>query len=152
MQKVSDAMKNMVSTVVEGLGFELVGVEFLSRNKGGNLLRVYIDHQEGITMDNCADVSHQLSGVLDVEDPIPGEYNLEISSPGLDRPLFEPHQFEQFTGHGVKLKLYVGLDGRRNFKGVIDSVNEREVVLMVDEESIKINFDDIQSARLIPEF
>ena len=94
MRKPPESLCRLVARVVEGLGYELVGVEYAARSRGGGLLRVYIDAREGIVLDDCARVSHQLSGVLDVEDPIREQYDLEVSSPGMDRPLFEREHFE----------------------------------------------------------
>lgn len=152
MHKAPETLISMVRNVVEGMDYELVGVEYISRNKGGNLLRVYIDTEGGVVMEDCAAVSHQLSGVLDVEDPIQGEYSLEISSPGMDRPLFELAQFERFIGHAVRVKMLQGITGRRNFKGTIEAVDANDVVIKVEDEVFHLPFNDIDSARLIPEF
>jgi len=152
MHKAPQAIETLVRGVVEPMGYELVGVELTSGPRGGELLRVYIDREGGILLDDCATVSHQLSGVLDVEDPIRGEYALEVSSPGLARPLFELAHFARFAGSQVKLKLGAPLDGQRNFKGVLAGVEGDEVLLQVDGELLRIDFGQIDSAKLVPEF
>ena len=142
----------MVRGAVEALGYELVGVELLSRPKAGHLLRVYIDSPDGVGLSDCEKVSHQVSGVLDVEDPIRGEYALEVSSPGLDRPLFELAHFERYVGETARLKMSVAIDGRSNYKGTILEVDGADVVLQVNGESVRLPFAQIASARLVPEF
>jgi ribosome maturation factor RimP len=113
---------------------------------------VYIDHQNGITIDDCERVSHQLSGLLDVEDLVRGQYNLEVSSPGLDRPLFTIEHFEQFRHQKAKVKLSLPIEGRRKFTGIIHGVKDGNVVLEVDEQQIELPFNTIEKANLVPEF
>jgi ribosome maturation factor RimP len=151
MHQAPAKIQAVVAPVVTSLGYELVGVEYLAQGRGG-LLRVYIDSEDGITLDDCSRVSHQLSGVLDVEDVIRGQYQLEISSPGLDRPLFSEAQFARFIGHQVKLKLTVPVAGRRKFRGVIEAVKEGVVTLAEDGELKEIAFNNIDKANLVPEF
>jgi ribosome maturation factor RimP len=134
------------------MGYELVGVEYFSRGKAGRLLRVYIDRQEGITVDDCAAVSRQLSAMLDVEDPIAENYELEVSSPGLDRPLIRPEDFVRFAGERVRVRLSRPLEGRRNFEGTLIGLAEGRVELAVDEKAFHLVLDDIDSARLVPKF
>jgi ribosome maturation factor RimP len=146
----------LVRSVVEPMGYELVGVEYFQRGKGGAVLRVYIDQLEGdgakgITLDDCGAVSHQLSGVLDVEDPIAGNYDLEVSSPGLDRPLFEAEHFERFCGHKARLELTAMLQGRRKLLGSLAGLSGEKVLLDVDGEIWEIPLAAIGSARLVPE-
>ncbi|MEA3274927.1 MAG: ribosome maturation factor RimP [Pseudomonadota bacterium] len=152
MRLEDSKLARLVRTVVEPMGYELVGVEYFQRGKGAALLRVYIDHEKGITLDDCSAVSHQLSGVLDVEDPLPGHYDLEVSSPGLERPLFEAEHYERFCGRKARIKLATKLDGRRKLEGVLAGVKEETVLLEVDGETREIPFAVIESARLIPEF
>nr|WP_279381388.1 ribosome maturation factor RimP [Candidatus Thiosymbion oneisti] len=154
---MEDELTGLVRSVVEPMGYELVGAEYFQRGKRGAVLRVYIDHpsgarRQGITLDDCGRVSHQLSGVLDVEDPIAGHYDLEVSSPGLDRPLFTAAHFERFRGRKVRIKAAVKLDGRRNFEGRIASLERALVLLRVDGEIREIPLAMIESARLVPEF
>ena len=145
-------MTQLVRSAVEALGYELVGVELLSGPKGGHLLRVYIDNEGGVGLADCEKASHQVSGVLDVEEPIRGDYSLEVSSPGLDRPLFEKAHFEQFVGHVARVKLNVALEGRSNYKGTIVSVEGDDVVLQVDGKPVSLPYTQMASARLVPQF
>jgi ribosome maturation factor RimP len=133
------------------MGYECVGVEHVSA-PGSAVLRVYIDHADGIGLEDCEAVSHQLSGVLDVEDPIGGQYDLEVSSPGLDRPLFELEHYRRFSGERVRLRLFEKRDGRRRFEGRIIGVEGECVLLEQDGEQIALAIGDIDSARLVPEF
>jgi ribosome maturation factor RimP len=141
----------IVEPVVEGMGYELVGVE-LMRHGRDCTLRVYIDKPAGITLEDCAAVSHQLSGVMDVEDPIQLPYRLEISSPGLDRPLFKAVDFERFAGAVARIKLAVPLAGRRNFTGVLTGVRDGRIGVEVDGEAYELDFEHIERARLVPQF
>ena len=152
MRRAPDHLGELIGRTVEPMGYELVGVEYLSRGKAGRLLRVYIDQASGITVDDCVAVSRQLSAMLDVEDPIGEHYELEVSSPGLDRPLFRPEHFERFAGERVRIRLSRPLDGRRNFEGLLGGLVEGAVELTVDGEVFRIAPDDIDSARLVPKF
>lgn len=131
---------------VEGLGYELVDVEL-----AGPVLRVYIDSHGGINLKDCERVSRQLSAVLDVEDPIPGPYTLEVSSPGLDRPLVKREDFERFTGSLIKVKLAEPVQGRKNLSGRLTAVADERVVLATDTDTYELAFDNIDRARLVPE-
>ena len=141
----------IVEPVVTSLGYELVGTEFLTQGRSG-LLRVYIDTEDGITLDDCQRVSHQLSGVLDVEDVIRGQYTLEVSSPGLDRPLFTKEQFERYIGSEVNIRLSIAQQGRKKFKGILRGSDDTNVFLNVDEEEISLPFNAIEKANLVPVF
>ena len=142
----------MFEPAISGLGYELWGVEYLSQGKH-SVLRLYIDSENGITVDDCQQVSHQVSGILDVEDPIKGQYSLEVSSPGLDKPLFIADHYARYLGARVKVRLRQAVLGRRNFTAIIESVNDDEVCL-VDEtgEAIVVDVSDIDKANLVPEF
>ncbi len=140
----------MFEPEISGLGYELLGLE-MGQNGRGSLLRVYIDKDDGITLDDCVLVSQQLTGLLDVEDPIQGKYDLEVSSPGLDRPLFILTHFERFTGATVKLKLHTKLNERRRIVGVIIAVENDNVLLDCDNEELVVPFSLIEQARLVPE-
>lgn len=152
MHKAPEALIKLVRGVVVPMGYEFVGLEYLSRAGSGHLLRVYIDVERGVQLDDCEAVSRQLSAVLDVEDPIPGDYALEVSSPGLDRPLFELAHFRRFAGQTARVTLARPIDGRRRFKGVIDAVQGEQVRLSVDGEVVVLPFGDIDGARLVPDF
>lgn len=151
MRQAPAKIQALIEPTVETLGYELVGVEHLSQGRH-SLLRVYIDSEDGITIDDCERVSHQLSGLLDVEEVIHGHYNLEVSSPGLDRPLFTMEHFEKYCKQKVKVKLNAPIDGRRKFTGKILAVKDGNVVLEVDEQDIELPFNSIEKANLIPEF
>ena len=150
MAKV-DQLTDLLKPAAEALGYEFLGIEYIAQGKH-SILRVYIDHENGITVDDCASVSHQASGILEVEDPIASQYTLEVSSPGLDRPLFTLAHFEQFVGNTVELRCHVGVDGRRKFKGKLLSVKGEQLSLNVDNEDYNIEFSDIDKANLVAEF
>lgn len=152
MRNQDTKLNRLVASVAEPMGYELVGVEYFQRGTGGAVMRVYIDHENGITVDDCSAVSHQISGVLDVEDPIQGNYDLEVSSPGLDRPLFSAEHYERFRGRKAHVRLAVKLDGRRNFEGLLAGVAEDALLLETNGETRKLPLDAIESARLVPEF
>jgi ribosome maturation factor RimP len=152
MQKAPGGLVELVERTVTPMGYEVVGVELAGSGERGRVLRVYIDQEEGITLDDCAAVSHQLSGVLDVEDPIREHYRLEVSSPGLDRPLFTPAQFERFAGHEVRIRLARLIDRRRKLSGVLRGVRGDAVLVEVEGAELAIPLADIESARLVPEF
>jgi len=157
MRHAENELTQLVRSVVEPMGYELVGAEYFQRGTGGAVLRVYIDRRsddgdEGIGLDDCSAVSHQLSGVLDVEDPIAGHYDLEVSSPGLDRPLFTVEHFARFCGCRARLKLAAKIDGRRKLEGSIEGVRDGMVLIAVDGETREIPLAMVDSARLVPEF
>lgn len=142
-----DSLTALLEPVVEGLGYELVGVEYHPSGRQG-LLRVYIDHGEGIGVDDCARVSHQVSGVLDVEDPLPGEYLLEISSPGLDRPVFKPADFQRFAGERVRLRLRGLVDGRRKYRGRLIGLRGETVLIEEAGAEVAVPLAEIDRANL----
>ena len=143
-------LNKILSPVVEGLGYEFVGLEYKSGSSPA-LLRIYIDHENGINVDDCARTSRQISAVMDVEDPIAGEYTLEVSSPGLDRPLFIAEHYQQFMGEKIKCKLRMPFNGRRNFTGRLLEANENAITLSIDNESIELFIEDIEKANLVPQ-
>ncbi len=150
MRQMREDLTALIRMTVEPMGYELLGVEYLQPG-GSTLLRIYIDGENGITMDDCAAVSHQVSGVLDVEDPIPGQYTLEVSSPGLDRPLFTSAHYQRFTGRRAKVRLREKLGGRRRFEGVLQGIQEGYLLLQGEEALFRLPLDQIESARLVPE-
>jgi len=142
----------MLEPTVESLSFELLGVEFVRAGKHSTL-RLFIDHADGINVDHCAEVSRQVSAILDVEDPISTEYNLEVSSPGLDRPLFKLSHFENVIGQDVTVKLNVPYEGRRNFKGPLVAVeDDGYVVVQVDAEQFALPIEMVAKANVVPKF
>jgi ribosome maturation factor RimP len=152
MRSAPKKLSGLVGQVVEPMGYELVGVEYLAGQEGGSLLRVYIDQEDGINLDDCTAVSRQLSAVLDVEDPVKEHYTLEVSSPGLDRPLFSEEHFQKYAGNRVKLKMALKIEGRRRFEGILKGIQDRDIVLEVDGEQFLLPLDQVETARLVPEF
>ena len=144
-QQITDLLR----TTVEALGFELWGVEYLSQGRH-SILRIYIDAEDGITVDDCASVSEQVGSVLDVEDPITGEYTLEVSSPGMDRLLFRLDQYPGYVGETVELRLRVPYEGRRKFKGVLTGIEGEDVVIRVDDHEYLLPHSAIDKARIQP--
>lgn len=152
MLQANPKLSALISAVVEPLGYELVGVELLGLGRNP-VIRVYIDHEKGITVDDCALVSNQLSGQFDLEDPIPGQYELEVSSPGLDRPLFTAAQMERFRGQRARVRLAEKRAGRRNFEGVLCGVHNDALHLALDGGELEpLPLAQIERARLVPEF
>jgi ribosome maturation factor RimP len=142
----------LLRATVEAMGYELVGVELVQPGSGTAVLRILIDHVDGITLGDCEAVSRQISGLLDVEDPISGHYDLEVSSPGLDRPLFTGEQLQRFTGERARVRLDAKLDGRRRFDGVLRGVDAGRLYIEADGEVFALPLEMIDSARLVPEF
>lgn len=151
MSSKLEQLQALLAPVVEALGYQCWGIEFISQGLH-SLLRVYIDHANGILIDDCEKVSRQLSGVLDVEDPISVDYTLEVSSPGMDRPLFTIEQYVAHVGDQVKIKLRSPFEGRRNFQGLLRGVEEQDVVVLVDDHEYLLPIDMIDKANIIPRF
>ena len=148
MKNAAEQIAELIAPTVEALGLELWGIELQQQGKY-SLLRVYIENREnGVSIEDCEKVSRQVSALLDVEDPISGEYTLEVSSPGMDRPLFTAEQFGLYVGETVNIRLRTAMQGRRKFKGVIERVNEGVVDLLVDGESVAIQLTDIDKANI----
>ncbi|GFM57438.1 ribosome maturation factor RimP [Pseudomonas cichorii] len=146
-----EQLQALLAPVVEALGYQCWGIEFLSQGRH-SLLRIYIDKEGGVLVEDCEIVSRQVSGVLDVEDPISAEYTLEVSSPGMDRPLFTLEQFALHAGEQVKIKLRSPFDGRRNFQGLLRGVEEQDVVVHVEDHEYLLPIDLIDKANIIPTF
>lgn len=151
MKQAPEHLLALIEPVVQGLGYECVGVEYNPHPKHG-LLRIYIDHENGILVDDCTKVSHQISGVLDVEDPITDNYSLEISSPGEDRPFFKLEQFARFIGSTVTVHLFAPQNGRRKITGKIVQVEGDIVTLEENENLFQIPFAAMSKARLVPDY
>jgi ribosome maturation factor RimP len=144
-------LTNLLKPLVEDLGYEFVGLE-QRRDPGNPVLVLYIDSPDGIAVEDCEKVSREVAALLDVEDPIPGQYHLEISSPGLDRPLFTLEQFEQFSGEKARISLYAPLEGRRKFKGKILGVDDDRIKLDVEGMEVLLDMGNIAKARLVPDY
>ena len=139
----------IVGPVVEATGYELWGIEFRPYGRGQSLLRIYIDHEEGIGIDDCEKVSRELSRVLDVEDPIRGEYVLEVSSPGLNRRLFFIEQCHHFCGETVQVKTHRLIDGRKNFKGILLNVEGDILHIKENDTLYQVPFKEILTASVV---
>ena len=149
MRQSMNYLWELLEPVVTGMGFELVEIEFNSHPKN-KVLRLYIDKENGILIEDCSQVSRQVSALIDVEDPISGFFNLEVSSPGLDRPLRKIEDYERFKGEMVKIKTSMPQDGQRNFKGRIKAVEEDSVVILFEGKEVSLPVSAIEKARLIP--
>ncbi|MBU2097362.1 MAG: ribosome maturation factor RimP [Gammaproteobacteria bacterium] len=147
MAATTDMIADLLRPAVEALGLQLWGIEHLVRGHS-SLLRIYIDSPEGITIEDCEKVSRQVSGILDVEDPLPGEYTLEVSSPGFDRPLFVFEQFSGFIGEVVNLRLRTPIEGRRKFKGVLEKAENDIITMTVDGTLHEIPWQQVDKANI----
>jgi ribosome maturation factor RimP len=142
----------MIAPIVAAMGCELWGLEYLSSGRNA-MLRIYIEREsDGVTVEDCEKVSRQVSSQLDVEDPIAGEYTLEVSSPGMDRPLYTLDQFEKYVGEDVALRLRFPHERRRNFKGRLNGVEGEDVLLIVDDHEYLFPLDSIEKANVVPRF
>jgi ribosome maturation factor RimP len=143
-------VRALLEPSVEALGYELLHIEFAGH--GGNILRLYIDAPGGIEVDDCATVSRQVGAILDVEDPVKNAYTLEVSSPGLDRPLVKPEHFQKYTGEWAKIVMHTHVLGRRRFTGKMLEADEDQVVVEADGEHYELAYAEMESARLEPVF
>ena len=144
-----DELRKLLEPSIERLGYELSDLEVKLGGKNG-VLRVFIDHPDGIGLGDCEKVSLAVSALLDVEDPLPGQYNLEVSSPGLDRKLTKIEHFQRFTGQTVKVQMRFPIEGRKRFKGALVSSNDENIVVEIDGESHSLPIATIDTARLVP--
>jgi ribosome maturation factor RimP len=151
MKRAPEHLVNLIEPIVEGLGYECVGIEYHPHPRHG-LLRIYIDSPNGILVDDCSKVSHQISGALDVEDPIQDNYQLEVSSPGAERPFFSEQQFERFIGSTVLVNLYQSMAGRKKITGVIEKVVGDMITLREEDQIFEVPFDAMSKARLVPDY
>ncbi len=151
MSRVAEQVTALIEPAVAALGYELLGVEYLPQGRH-SLLRVYIDAEDGITLDDCERVSHQVSGILDVEDPIHGHYRLEVSSPGLDRPLFRPGHYARVLGRRVRLRLREPVAGRRRLAGRLERVEDDTVWVREDDGTVhEVPLARVDRANLVYE-
>ena len=142
----------LLEPVIADLGYELVLLEF-SPNKSSAMLRLFIDGADGINLDDCAKVSREVAATLDVEDPIRQSYQLEVSSPGMDRPLVKPEHFQRFRGELVRIETLAPMAGnRRRFRGTLLEATDRDVTLQMPEGPVTLAYADIEKARLVPNF
>ena len=145
-----DEIQKLLEPAIERLGYELTDLEFRLSGTGG-LLRLTIDKPEGIDLEDCEKVSNAASALLDVEDPVPGNYSLEVSSPGADRKLTKVEHFQRFEGETLKVSMRFPIEGRRRFRGKLTSSNAENIVVEVDGESHSLPLSMIDTARLVPE-
>lgn len=141
------AIEDLLKPTVESMGYILWGCEYLAQGKH-SLLRVYIDKADGIGIEDCEQVSRQIGALLDVEDPIPGNYSLEVSSPGVPRPLFHPSQFQLYVGQEVEIKLLKPIEGQRKYSGKIVSSGDTQLTLLSAETQREFIFSNIAKANL----
>lgn len=151
MNVTREQLIGLLEPAVEALGYELSDLE-LNIGHGRGLVRLFIDSDEGVTLDDCERVSHQVSGVLDVEDLIAGDYNLEVSSPGADRKLVKPEHFERFAGSVVKVRLRRLVDGRRRIKGQLLGRDDEMIQIRLEGKDLSIPIEEIEVARLVPDW
>jgi ribosome maturation factor RimP len=151
MRRDQTHLWELFEPVVKGMGYDLIEIEHFPNPKHG-VLRLYIDKEGGVNVDDCSTVSRQVSALIDVEDPVSGQFNLEISSPGADRPLRRLVDFQRFIGSLVKLKTVMPLEGQRNFKGRLLEASEETVVIETDDEEISLPMSTIDKARIVPEY
>ena len=146
----AEEIRDMLAPTVEALGLELLGVEY-APSTGSAMLRLYIDKEAGVGIEDCEAVSREVSALLDVNDPIATEYTLEVSSPGIDRPLFGASQFARFLGEQAKLSLRVPQEGRRRLQGRIARVEGGRVVIAEEKQEYEVAEANIEKARLVPD-
>lgn len=142
-------LARLLEPTVEGLGYELADLELRIGGKNG-VVRIFIDRPEGVGLEDCEVVSRQVSALLDVEDPVPGRYVLEVSSPGLDRKLTKAAHFERFVGEEVRVQMRFPIEGRRRFRGKLLSAGEKTIEVAVDGVVHSLPMATIDSARLVP--
>ncbi|MEE4276979.1 MAG: ribosome maturation factor RimP [Halieaceae bacterium] len=147
MSAREDKLHALMAPTVEAQGFELWGVEQLSQGRH-SLLRIYIDAEAGVTVDDCARVSEQVGALLDVEEPVAGDYVLEVSSPGVDRRLFRLEQYAPYAGEEIEVRLRRPYEGRRKYRGILRAVEGEDVVVLVDDHEYLLPYGEIERAQL----
>lgn len=148
--KNNSAIEAKLLPTIEALGYELWACIYLTQGQH-SILRIIIDSEKGITLTDCERVSRQISALLDVEDPVLGRYNLEVSSPGLDRPLIKEHHFQRYVGHTVRVSTHIPIDNQRKFKGLLQSAGVAGIVLNQDGKELVLTWDNILRANVLPE-
>ncbi len=144
----NEALRSLLEPTVAALGYELLEVEH--RSGGNGLVRLFIDRPEGVGLADCERVSGQVSAVLDVEDPVPGHYTLEVSSPGSNRVLNKPAHFERFAGERIKVQLKFAREGRRRFTGLLTGIDDKVINMQVDNQAVELELDWVERAQLAP--
>ena len=144
-------LNELLQPLVEDLGYEFVGLEY-NPNPKHSVLRIFIDREDGVGIEDCETVSREVAALLDVKDPIRSQYNLEISSPGLDRPLFTPAHYAEFAGSEAQVTLFAPHEGRRKFKGSILGADDNSVRIEQDGAEVTLEFGNIAKAKLVPDY
>ena len=147
MSRRTTELNEMLEAAISALGYTLWGIEYVPQGKH-SFLRVYLDKEGGVNIEDCAQASRQISSILDVEDPISGEYTLEVSSPGIDRMLFNLDQFREYLGWHVNLRLTENFEGKRKFTGQLKDIVDDEVVLIIGDEEYTIPYELVEKANL----
>ncbi|HCM47506.1 MAG TPA: ribosome maturation factor RimP [Colwellia sp.] len=151
MAKFEQKITDLLRPAVEETGKTLRGIEYISAGNN-SVLRLFIDHENGINVDDCAEVSRQVGALLDVEDPISSEYSLEVSSPGVDCPLFDLSHFQEVIGETVNIRLSMPLNGRRKFKGLLIAIENDTLIVQVDSIDYELAFSNVDKANLVVKF
>ncbi|MBV9576292.1 MAG: ribosome maturation factor RimP [Gammaproteobacteria bacterium] len=150
MRKIDPVLHERLEKLLRSMGYELVGCELLPL-AGQMVFRIYMDGPEGVTLDDCSKASHQISAMMDVDDPIQGRYTLEVSSPGIDRPLFELEHYRKYLGKQVKIRLHSAIGERRQYKGTIQRIEGENIFLLIEDlaQEVKLPFSAIEKANLV---
>lgn len=151
MSNVENHLTQLTQPSIEAMGFELIGVEYI-RAGNNSIVRFYIDHADGIEVDHCAEVSRQISSILDVDDPIQSHYSLEVSSPGIERPLFTLAHYLNFIGEKVQVKLRMPMNGLFKLVGKIVAVESSLITFDVADKLITVSIDNIRQANIMVDF
>lgn len=149
MKTLAEQITALITPILTDMGFELVQVKFIE-SKQSRLLQIMAERPDGsMTIEDCTAISRQLSAVFEVEDAIPGEYRLEISSPGIDRPLVKLSDYTKYLGHTAKIETILPIEGRKRFSGPLKAVEGNDVIITVDNKDVALPFMDIQTAKLV---
>ena len=148
MKSSAEKVTQLIEPTVQALDLELWGIEHASQGKY-SVLRIFIEREAGVTIDDCERVSRQVSAIFDVEEPIAGEYTLEVSSPGIDRLLFTPQQFQRYRGEEVSVRMRTPVDGRRKFKGTLTDIVDDIIHIQVDGSDFELPHGDIEKANIV---
>ena len=151
LDRLLQELQKVIDPILRSQGVELVDLEY-QRESCGWVLRIYIDREEGINVENCADLSRELGSILEVRDLIPDFYTLEVSSPGLTRPLKRPEDYNKYRNRLVKIKTFAPIEGRKNFKGILQSLEDENVYIQVEGRILEIPLRGIAKANLEVEF
>lgn len=147
MSSRTEELRNLLEPAIKALGYSLWGIEYVPQGKH-SLVRVYLDKEGGVGIEDCAQASRQISSIFDVEDPISGEYTLEVSSPGLDRVLFSLDQYKEYLGWHLRIRLRENFENRRKFTGQLKAIVDDELVLIIGDEKYTIPYELVEKANL----